>query len=71
MPPPERPSPGVASGARREVHFRLGNEIAAANSPRHPLAQELRRAARARAYALRRKGVPVIPALPPSHGGAR
>jgi hypothetical protein len=58
-------------GARRQVLRSGQNEIAGGRSRYHHIAQEMRRAARVRAFLARRRNVPRVPTLPPSYGAAR
>jgi hypothetical protein len=68
--PPNKPSPGVVTGARRQLHRSGGNGIAGRDSRSQHITQE-RRAARIRAFIAHRRNVPTIPALPRSYGAAR
>ncbi len=63
--PPEKPSPGVVTGARRQGLRSGQNEIAGGNSRYNHIAQELRRADRKRAFIARRRNVPLVSVLPP------
>jgi hypothetical protein len=69
--PPDKPKPRCGDrGSARKSSFGQNDKIAGDIRRYNPITQ-VRRAAQARAYILRRKNVPVIPALPPSHGAAR
>jgi hypothetical protein len=58
-------------GVRQKVLRSGQNEIAGGHSRSNHIAQEMRRAARVRAFIARRRNVPHVSVLPPSYGGAR
>jgi hypothetical protein len=68
--PPNKPKPRCGDrGSARKSSF--GQNEIAEGIRRYYEAAQVRRAARARAYAARLRNVPVISPLPPSYGAAR